>query len=143
MYPSGGVSDADRLNALGLAGQIAENNIKTGALFMAQNAALEGAGQLAWLGIEALLASRAASPALKVVINWAHRLQDVRPGHLPPPGTQAEIQQAVEGAVQAGKYTTSSNGVISGTTEIQGVQVGFRGKMAGGEMRISTVFTKR
>jgi RHS repeat-associated protein len=103
----------------------------------------EGVGRAIGAGVEALLASRAASPALKVVINWAHRVQDIRPGHLPPPGTQAEIQQAVEGAVQAGKYTTSSNGVISGTTEIHGVEVGFRGKIVGGDARISTVFTKR
>lgn len=128
VYPQAGPSDADRLNTLGFAGQIADNGVKAGALFMAQNAALEGAGRLAWLGVEALLASRAASPAVRVVINWAHRLQDIRPGHLPPPGTQAEIQQAVEGAVRAGKYTTSSSGVISGTTEIHGVEVGFRGK---------------
>jgi hypothetical protein len=33
--------------------------------------------------------------------------------------------------------------VTEGVTEIKGVQVGFRGKMIGNEMRVSTVFTKR
>jgi hypothetical protein len=100
------------------------------------------AGRAIAAGAEAVLASRSAA-ALRVVINCAHRLQDIRPGHLPPPGTQAEIQQAVEAAVQSGKFTTSANGVINGTTEIHGVEVGFRGKVVGDEMRVSTVFTKR
>jgi RHS repeat-associated protein len=105
--------------------------------------ALGEVGRVIGWGLEAAAASKNAGPAVKVVINWAHKLTEIRPGHLPPPGTQQEIQGAVEGAVQSGQYTTSSNGVISGTTKIQGVEVGFRGKMVGDEMRISTVFTKR
>jgi hypothetical protein len=79
----------------------------------------------------------------KVVINWAHNLSEVRPGHIPPPGGAAEITSAVEGAVQTGNYTMKAGGLIEGTTTIQGVTVGFRGRMVDGVARIATVFTKR
>jgi hypothetical protein len=52
-------------------------------------------------------------------------------------------RQSKEPLIKARNYTTSANGVISGTTEIQGVEVGFRGKIVGDEVRVSTVFTKR
>jgi len=84
-----------------------------------------------YLGIEASLASRAARPYVRVVINWAHRLQDLRPGHLPPPGTREEIQAAVETAIQSERYTTDANGVMNGMTDIHGIEVGFRGKQVG------------
>src|SRR5256885_6483800 len=48
-----------------------------------------------------------------------------------------------EAAVRNKSYTTSANGVIEGTTVIQGIKVGFRGKMIGDEVRVATVFTKR
>jgi hypothetical protein len=47
--------------------QMGEQGIKAGALFMAQNAALEGAGRLIGLGIEAALAARAAKAAAAAV----------------------------------------------------------------------------
>jgi hypothetical protein len=97
-------------------------------------------GRAIGLGIEAALASRAATPAVRVVINWAYRLQDIRPGHLPPPGTQAEIQAAVETAIQGGRYTTDANGVINGMTDINGIEVGFTGNQIGDVIRIRTVF---
>jgi hypothetical protein len=97
-------------------------------------------GRAIGLGIEAALASRAARPTVRVVINWAHRIQDIRPGHLPPPGTQQEIQAAVETAIQGGRYTTDTNGIISGITDIRGIEVGFRGKQVGEVFRIGTVY---
>ena len=121
----------------------AQQNINAFVLQVGLQVVGEGVARGIGLGIEALLASRAAKPGVRVVINWAHRLQNVRPGHLPPPGTQAEIQAAVETAIQGGSYTTNAMGVIEGTTKIRGVEVSFRGKMIGDEMRISTVFTKR
>jgi RHS repeat-associated protein len=47
VYPSGGVSDADRLNAVAQGMDLAAKDIRVSAEFMAQNAALEGAGRLA------------------------------------------------------------------------------------------------
>jgi RHS repeat-associated protein len=79
----------------------------------------------------------------RVSINWAHQLLDVRPGHLPPPGSQDLVQQAIQAAVDQGKFSTSANGVVEGTTEVLGTDVGFRGKMVDGVLRVSTVFTKR
>ncbi len=73
----------------------------------------------------------------------AHNLISVRPGHLPPPGSAAEITSAVEGAVQTGNYTLKAGGLIEGTTTIQGTTVGFRGRLEDGIARIATVFTKR
>ena len=99
-------------------------------------------GRAIGAGVEALLASRAASLALKVVINWAHDLTSVRPGHIPPPGSMAEITSAVEGAIQTGNYTTKAGGLIEGTTTINGVTVGFRGRIIDRVARIATVFTK-
>ena len=79
----------------------------------------------------------------RVSINFAHDLFGVRSGHLPPPGSPADVQQAVTAALNAGKYSTNGSGVIEGTTTINGVEIGFRGKMVNGTMRIATVFTKR
>ena len=77
----------------------------------------------------------------KVVINWAHKLTSYRPGHIPPPGSVAEITSAVEGVVKTGNYTLKAGGLIEGTTTIQGVKVGFSGRLVNGVARISTVFT--
>jgi RHS repeat-associated protein len=52
---------SDVARALYWAGITANANIKTGATIMAQNAALAGIGQLVGMGIDALLAARAAS----------------------------------------------------------------------------------
>jgi RHS repeat-associated protein len=79
----------------------------------------------------------------KVVVNFAHQLMKVRPGHLPPPGSEAQVQQAVEGAIQTGNYVLKANGLIEGTTQINGVAVAFRGRFVDGIARIATVFTKR
>jgi hypothetical protein len=79
----------------------------------------------------------------RISINWAHQLLDVRPGHLPPPGSKEVVEQAIQAAVNEGKFSTSANGVVEGTTKILGTDVGFRGKMVNGVLRIATVFTKR
>lgn len=61
-----------------------------------------------------------------------------------PPGTQAEIQEAVEGAIRDGQFKLNpSDGTIRGTTRIQGVQVGFQGKIIGRTVRVSSVFAKQ
>jgi hypothetical protein len=121
----------------------ANDMVNDGARFVGTQAVGALANVAIGVGIDAYLASRAAAPEVKVVINWAHRIMDVRPGHLPPPGTQEEIQAAVEAAIKAERYTTSPKGVIDGITDIHGIEVGFSGKLMGNEWRISTVFTKR
>jgi RHS repeat-associated protein len=63
VYPSPGVSDTDRLNAVAQGTQLAEKNIKVAAIFMAENAALEVGGGLLRAGVEAALAARAARAA--------------------------------------------------------------------------------
>jgi hypothetical protein len=119
------------------------DNVNAFALQAGLQAGGAALGRAVGLAIEVGLASRAATPAVKVVINWAHGLQDVRPGHLPPPGTQEEIQAAVEAAIQNGQYTTDAKGVMNGTTDIQGIEVGFRGKQIGEVIRVRTVFRIR
>lgn len=73
----------------------------------------------------------------------AHNITALRGDHLPPPGSVAEIRQAVTAALNAGQYSTKGNGAIEGTVTIQGVQCGFRGALVNGVMRISTVFANR
>jgi hypothetical protein len=77
VYPSGGVSDADRLNAVAQGTQLAEKNIKAGAIFMAENAAAEGIGQLIGLGFEAVQAARAARAASESVdlVNISNKIE--------------------------------------------------------------------
>jgi hypothetical protein len=118
---------------------VGADNVNAFALQAGLQAGAAALGGVAQLGLEAL-AARNASPAVRVVINWAHRIQDIRPGHIPPPGTQEEIQAAVEAAVKAKRYTTDANGVINGTTIIRGIEVGFRGKQIGLVVRVSSVF---
>lgn len=120
---------ADNVNAFAL-----QAGLQAGSAFL---------GRAIGLGIEASLASRAARPYVKVVINWAHRLQDVRPGHLPPPGTREKIQAAVETAIQSERYTTDANGVMNGITDIHGIEVGFTGKQIGEVISVRTVFRIR
>jgi hypothetical protein len=110
-----------------------------------KNAAYAATGTVVLRGLGAL-GSAATNLQIfkntKVVINWAHQLTNVRPGHIPPPGTQAEITAAVEGAIQTGNYAVKAGGLIEGTTTIMGVTVGFRGRFVDGVARIATVFTK-
>jgi hypothetical protein len=49
----------------------------------------------------------------------------------------------VEAAVRAGEFKGGADGIIRGTTEVQGARVGFQGRIIGDEIRISTVFAKR
>ena len=85
---------------------------------------------------------RFTSPDLMV---WALalNLMKVQPGHIPPPGAVAEVQQAVQGALQTGNYALKANGLFEGTTQINGVAVGFRGRFVDGVARDATVFTKQ
>ena len=111
-----------------------------------KNAAYAATGTLALRGLG--FAAEAATELgvfknTKVVLNWAHNITSVRPGHIPPPGSAADITSAIEGAVQSGNYTLKSGGLIEGTTTINGTTVGFRGRFVDGVARIATVFTKR
>jgi RHS repeat-associated protein len=78
-----------------------------------------------------------------VIIKWSHQIMKVRPGHLPPPDSAAQIQGAVEGAIRTGNYAIKTNGIFEGTTTIQGVAVGFRGRMIDGVAHVSSVFAKK
>jgi hypothetical protein len=139
--------DPQVAQALSAAGTSADVLIKGAAKEMAVNAAMTATGVIALrgLGYAAEVAQGlGVFKNTKVVINFVgHSIMEVRPGHLPPPGTAAEIQQAVEGAIQTGNYAIRANGNIVGTTRIQGVLVEFRGRIVDGVARIATVFTRR
>lgn len=111
-----------------------------------KNAAYAATGTLALRGL-GFAAEGAAELGVfkntKVVLNWAHNITSVRSGHIPPPGSAADITSAIEGAVQTGNYTLKGGGLIEGTTTINGTTVGFRGRFVDGVARIATVFTKR
>jgi RHS repeat-associated protein len=124
------------------AGALIEDAAKT----MAVNAAMTATGVVALRGLG--YAGQAVQELgvfknSKVVVNIAHQIMKVRPGHLPPPGSVADVQKAVEGAIQTGNYALKANGLIEGTTHINGVAVGFRGRLVDGVARIATVFSQR
>ena len=78
-----------------------------------------------------------------VVINWAHRITEVRAGHLPPSGSAEEVTAAVEKAINRGLFSYRSgaqSGLIEGRVVINGVENGFTGRIVGGVARISSVF---
>ena len=70
-------------------------------------------------------------------------LATVWSGHLTPPSAIAEVQLAIQGGVQTGNYALKANGLFEGTTQINGVAVGFRGRFVDGVARVATVFTKQ
>jgi RHS repeat-associated protein len=110
-----------------------------GAIFGAESffmgGLLGGAAPEATLGV--------GKPQVNFSNALAHNITALRGDHLPPPGSVAEIRQAVTAALNAGQYSTKGNGAIEGTVTIQGVQCGFRGALVNGVMRISTVFANR
>jgi len=128
------------------AGNRADALMKDGAKTMAINAAMTATGVIALRGLG--YAAEAAQELgifknTKVLVNFAHDLMSIRPGHIPPPGGMAEAQSAVEGAIKTGNYLLKGNGLFEGTTQINGVAVGFRGRFVDGVARVATVFTKR
>ncbi len=136
----------EAMEALITGTQRADVMIRDAAKTMAVNAAMTATGVVAIRGLGYV--GQAAQQLgvfknTKVVVNFAHQLMKARPGHLPPPGSEAQLQQAVEGAIQSGNYVLKANGLIEGTTQINGVAVGFRGRFVDGVARIATVFTKR
>jgi RHS repeat-associated protein len=121
------------------------NTFNDGMKEFGKNAAYAATGAIALRGIASGLGALneiGIFKNTKVVINWAHKLTSVRPGHIPPAGSPAEITSAVEGAIQTGNYTMKAGGLIEGATTINGMAVGFRGRMIDGVARIATVFTK-
>jgi RHS repeat-associated protein len=138
--------DPSGLEALKAAGNRADVLIKDAAKTMAVNAAMTATGVIALRGL-GYVAETAQELGIfkntKVLVNFAHNLMNIRPGHIPPPGGVAEVQQAVEGAIQTGNYLLKGNGLFEGTTQINGVTVGFRGRFVDGVARVATAFTKR
>jgi RHS repeat-associated protein len=137
-------SEEDTLMMLSQAGRLAESGIKGSAKIMAENAA--GAGLGAWLGLvgRALpnLTRLRIFQGTKVITNWAHRIMDFRPGHIPPPGSVEQVTQAVTRAIETGTYVLKEGGKFEGVTQINGVTVGFAGRFVEGVARVSTVFAK-
>ena len=128
------------------AGNRADVLIKDAAKMMAVNAAMTATGVITLRGLS--YAAQSAQELgifknTKVLVNFAHNLVNIRPGHIPPPGGAAEVQSAVEGAIQTGNYLLKGNGLFEGTTQINGVAVGFRGRFVDGVARVATVFAKR
>jgi RHS repeat-associated protein len=134
------------MEALIVGGQRADAMIRDAAKTMVVHSVMTATGVVALRGLG--YAGQAAQELgvfrnTKVAVNFAHQIMKVRPGHLPPPGSAAEVQQAVAGAIQTGNYALKANGLIKGTTQINGVAVEFRGRLVDGVARIATVFTKR
>ena len=134
-----------RLMALQDAGRMADAHLKQGVTIMAENAAFAGlaagVGLFAELlpGISELRIFRNIVPE----INWAHRILEVRPGHLPPTGTEEEVRAAIKVAIERGQFwyrDIAQPGVIEGRVIINGVENGFRGRIIGGFAYIQTIF---
>jgi RHS repeat-associated protein len=138
--------DSSGLEALQAAGNRADVLIKDAAKTMAVNAAMTATGVIALRGL-GYVAETAQELGIfkntKVLVNFAHSLMNIRPGHMPPPGGIAEVQQAVEGAIQTGNYALKGDGLFEGSTQINGVTVGFRGRFVDGVARVATAVTKR
>lgn len=82
------------------AGNRADVLIRDAAKTMAVNAATAATGVIVLRGL-AYAAQTAQELGVfkntKVLINFAHNLMNVRPGHLPPPGGAAEVQRLSKG----------------------------------------------
>jgi len=142
---SGGITTADRLDTLRQAGWMADNGVKAGALFMAENAGADALGQLAGLGYEAIQAARAAKAAAgaEQIIFRQQQLEHalrVAAGHSTPVGSVQEIKSAISSAIQSGAYQ-ETNGVIKGTVTIQGVTHEFTaGRNPAGQIIFSNIY---
>jgi RHS repeat-associated protein len=146
VHPSGGVSDADRLNAVAQGMQLAAKDIRVGAIFMAENAALEVGGGLLRFGVEALLAARAAKAAEAGEVIFRERQLEhalrVAEGHNTPLGTVQEIKSAINSAIKSGAFQ-EANGVIKGTVTIQGVTHEFTaGRNPAGQIIFSNIYRR-
>ena len=112
---------------------------------MASNAVGELGGQLLGLGVESLLAARAAKAAVEAdeVIFRQQQLEHalrVAEGHNTPLGTVQEIKSAINEAIKSGAYQ-ETNGVIRGTVTIQGVTHEFTaGRNPAGQIIFSNIF---
>lgn len=128
------------------AGNRADVLIKDAAKTMAVNAAMAATGVVVLRGLN--YAAQSAQELgifknTKVLVNFAHNLMNIRPGHMPPPGGMSEVQSAVEGAIQTGELSAEGQRAVRGNDSDQRrsrrVPRAIRGWLA----RVATVFTKR
>jgi hypothetical protein len=67
----------------------------------------------------------------------------VEAGHSSVVGTVQDVKTAVSAAVQAGQYTTQTNGVIRGVVQINGAAHEFTGwKSSSGDIIFSNIYKK-